>query len=234
MLGRLPPGAAVVAACWAVQQLPELPSSHLAPALLCLAGLLIAAGLRCAVAPAAGAGVRSPPGAAPLLTSGCLLVGVVAGSAGWALMKADSHLSQRIGPDLEGRDLIVAGIVEEMPQSAEFGVRFRFRIEDCMGAVDDCPRQRLVRLSWGRGSTRAGAPEVGADSVRAGQRWQLTVRLKRPHASFNPGLFDAELRALQEAIAATGSVRQAASLAEPRLLDDFVASPVTVDRKSVV
>lgn len=40
-----------------------------------------------------------------------------------------------------------------------------------------------------------------------GERWQLTVQLKRPHGNANPMGFDAELRALEEGVRAIGYVR---------------------------
>ena len=217
-ISRLPPGAVVVAACWSIQQLPVLPSPRWGPLASCI-GLLLCAACR-----------RADRHADRLV----LLVGVALAAAGWALYKADQHLAHRLPPALEGIDLVVRGIVREMPQDTEFGQRFRFRIEACEGSSAGCPAQREVRLSWTRPTSRARSvveARGAADApfgVRAGQRWQFTVRLKRPHAPLNPGLFDAELRALEEDVAAHGSVRQSARVDPPRLLDAFVATPGTV------
>lgn len=43
--------------------------------------------------------------------------------------------------------------------------------------------------------------------VRAGERWRLTVRLRRPHGTANPHGFDYELALLERGIGATGYVR---------------------------
>ena len=55
-------------------------------------------------------------------------------------------------------------------------------------------------------------------ALRAGQRWRFDVRLKRPVGLVNPDTFDSELKALQNAISATGTVRKA------QLLKPFVWS----------
>jgi competence protein ComEC len=97
-------------------------------------------------------------------------------------------------------------------------------------ATPPCPAQREVRLAWYRSfaSERSEAPKTAdhkegrtpeqrstrkQGSMRKqarpepGERWQLTVRLKRPHALLNPHAFDGELRTLQEGIAGSGTVR---------------------------
>jgi competence protein ComEC len=46
-----------------------------------------------------------------------------------------------------------------------------------------------------------------------GEVWRFTVRLRAPHSLANPDLFDAELRALEDGVGATGSVRSGLRLA---------------------
>ena len=46
-------------------------------------------------------------------------------------------------------------------------------------------------------------------AINAGERWQITTRLKRPHGSVNPHGFDFEEWALERNIRATGYVRKA-------------------------
>ena len=45
--------------------------------------------------------------------------------------------------------------------------------------------------------------------LRAGERWQLRVRLKRPHGTVNPHGFDVEAWLLENGLRATGYVRDA-------------------------
>jgi competence protein ComEC len=205
-----PPGLAVVAACWSVQQLPALPPPWVAVALAVAGLLLLCASLRRA--------------------AWLACIGAGAAAAGWALLLGAGRLEERLPPELEGADLRVVGIVEDMPQSDERGMRFRFRVERCEADGKPCPAPRSVRLGWYSASRPWGGVAAAAGPVRRlpelrpGERWELTVRLKRPHASLNPYLFDSELRSVQEGISAVGYVRAAGA----RRIDGFVFRPALV------
>jgi len=198
-LGALPPGLLVVAAAWSVQQLPAV-----APQVACIALL------------AGGAALLPLGRIAILLGSACI-------GAGWAMLQAVWALDQRLPASLEGRDLVVIGVVDQLPQASDRGLRFRFRIERCVAPAGTCPGPVAVRIAWYRGfaSESAHAPPA----IRPGQRWQLNLRLRRPHATLNPGLFDAELRALEEGIAANGHVRRGGAEHPNRLIDPWVLQP---------
>lgn len=63
----------------------------------------------------------------------------------------------------------------------------------------------------------------------AGERWRLTVRLKRPHTTYNPHGFDFEAWALERNIRATGYVKDSQSNQNlNQRLNAFVWSPATV------
>ncbi len=181
-LALLPVAAVVPLTALAVHTLAELPGIRVAWTLV-LGGLL---------ALAWRAGPLRARLAVALLT------------AGMVVLRAHGALAERITETQEGRELRVSGFVEELPQPLERGVRFRFFIESCLDPLPDCPDRRSVRLGWYEASRAADRQPVG--SPEPGERWQFTVRLKRPHAPVNPGTFDAELRALEEGIAATGTV----------------------------
>ena len=53
-------------------------------------------------------------------------------------------------------------------------------------------------------------PAAWADAPRAGERWRLPVRLKRPHGGVNPHGFDLERWLFEQRLGATGSVRPGA------------------------
>lgn len=184
MASLIPPGVLVVAACWLVQQLPQLPSRALTIAML-LVGLL-------------------------LLWFGrfALLVGSALCAFSWAVLQATDALDKRLPEFMDGAELVVVGVIEQMPQQFERGVRFRFLIERCVEVVQHCPAQVAVRASW-YSAGLFGKTAQPVPPIEPGQRWQLSLRLKRPHATLNPGLFDAELRALQEGVAALAYVRKA-------------------------
>lgn len=56
-------------------------------------------------------------------------------------------------------------------------------------------------------SAAAAPPAVAVPTVKAGERWEMTVRLSAPHGLRNPGGFDAELWLWEQVVQATGTVR---------------------------
>ncbi|MEK7736973.1 MAG: ComEC/Rec2 family competence protein, partial [Pseudomonadota bacterium] len=87
-----------------------------------------------------------------------------------------------------------------------------------------------ISLAWYRGWRRdlEEAREDGppaAPELHAGERWQLTVRLKRPHGNLNPDGFDYEAWLLEAGIRASGYVRPAA---DNLRRDAFVMRPGTL------
>ncbi len=196
LIASFPPGAVVVAVCWATQQLAVLPS----PELRAGAGLCGA----CALVLAAALHARSRPvGVAPVRA--LVVVAAALLSLFWACSRAQLALDARLPPALEGVDLAVIGVVVTMPQPIDRGTRFRFRVERCVAQLSSCPVGMVAALSWY--GARTGGEEVAPPTLVPAERWRLTVRLKRPHATANPGVFDAELRALEEGVSAQGYVR---------------------------
>ena len=126
-----------------------------------------------------------------LVLSLCFLVGLA--YAGW---RAELRLADRLAPSLEGVDLSLRGQVVDLPQPFERGLRFRFAVEDPPPGVPG-----LLALSWYRQGDAALPP------LRAGSRWQFTLRLRRVHGSLNPHGFDYEAWALERGLGATGYVR---------------------------
>jgi len=143
----------------------------------------------------------------------------------WAVMMAQVRLADHLPQANEGRDIQMTGVVSSLPQSFEHGTRFEFKVESANLGVP----QRLA-LSWYHGGHH-GRQTDEDDSARlqpvhAGERWQLTVRLKRPHGNFNPYGFDYEAWLFERSIRATGYVRAAATDTPNRRLDEFVPRPM--------
>lgn len=199
LIGSVPLPAAIVVAALMVHRLPALPGPTVALGLL-LSGLALLA---------VASRRRSH--------HGWQLVAVAVAATGWTLQLAERALSERLDASQEGRDFVVVGRIASMPVAADRGIRFGFDIDRCLPPGDDCPASRRVRLSWqGHAADSPGEGPPGSAGTSAplpGERWQLNVRLKRPHALHNPGVFDAELRALEEGIAAVGYVRASRRLA---------------------
>lgn len=127
-------------------------------------------------------------------TAGLLL------GAGWAGVRAHWRLADGLAPQYEGVDLMLDGVVIGLPQVRDQAVRFGFAVTNGPAGV---PRRLL--LSWYR--ERAAAPDAALPSLRPGDQWRLTVRLRRPHGNFNPHGFDYEAWLLEQGWRATGYVR---------------------------
>ncbi len=139
-------------------------------------------------------------------------VAVILASAGlgfaWAAAAAKLALADRLAPEFEGRDVTLTGVVASLPQPFERGVRFELAVEDAVAAgpapaAFQAPGR--VLLSWYNGLTPEEFQEVLP--VRPGERWRLTVRLRRPHGNANPHGFDYEAWLLERGVGATGYVR---------------------------
>jgi competence protein ComEC len=145
-----------------------------------------------------------------------LLAGMLFGFA-WAGLFAHYYLRHELPPAWEGRDITVIGTVDSLPSYSESGVRFTFAVEKALDQDGEAPLvpQRLA-LGWHQ--------EKNGEEVRlqAGARWQLSVRLKRPHGNANPHGFDYEAWLLERNLRATGYVR---SGQQNRQLQPFVFSP---------
>jgi competence protein ComEC len=119
----------------------------------------------------------------------------------WAAGGAHLRLADRLAPGLEGRDLEVAGVVSGLPAASERSLRFEFQPESA-----PVPLPQKVLLAWYRGPAGEAPPDL-----QPGERWRLTLRLKRPHGPLNPHGFDYEAWLTERGIGATGYVRAATS-----------------------
>lgn len=195
-----------------LQQQPALPGPG-AIALLCALASLGAAGF-----------VRRVPSA---VAGGATFAAFAALGFAWAAALAHWRLSDRLDPELEGRDVVVTGVVAGLPQPFERGVRFDFDVES-----PDTRVPRHVSLSSYGGFAADDSESVLP--VRPGERWRFGVRLRRPHGAVNPHGFDYEAWLLERGIRATGYVRTPARRgdgAAPERLDALVPqAPYLIER----
>lgn len=112
---------------------------------------------------------------------------------------AQHRLAEQLPAALQGHDIAISGVVSEMPRLHERGVSFNFMVEHVLTPQAQLPQQLLL-------STYDTA-ENSKLLLHAGERWQLSVRLKQPHGTSNPHSFDFEAWALERNIRATGYVR---------------------------
>ena len=157
-------------------------------------------------------GARSRPWVVALL--GAALLGF--GATGW---RAAERLGESLAAELEGQDVQVTGVVASLPQLGSSGVRFRFDVEQARwrGAPVQVPRH--LSLGWYRGWQDDALIAGPQDELRAGQRWRLTVRLRRPHGHLNPHGFDYELWLFEQRLRATGYVRATRDAVTERLAE---------------
>lgn len=154
---------------------------------------------------------------AALRRASWIAAGTLAGFA-WASGVAQLRLADALDPALEGRDIRLVGTVIGLPETLDRGQRFEFELD--ANSPPGVPRRLL--LGWYRarkGAADEAADDVEATQVHAGERWQLTLRLKRPHGNINPHGFDYEALLFERGLRATGYVRKAQTNAR---LDDFV------------
>jgi len=151
-----------------------------------------------------------------------MLLGVL-----WASLFALHYLKEQLPQEWEGRDITLVGTIDSLPYRFERGVRgvrFNFAVAQALdGAVEVAGIPPKIALSWLAGFGAESSQPV--PDVKPGERWQLTVRLKRPHGNANPYGFDYEAWLLEQNVRATGYVRpDDKSLYKNRRLDSFVSS----------
>jgi competence protein ComEC len=129
-----------------------------------------------------------------------LLIAVLAMGIGFyhAAWQAEQRLAVTLPDQWQGRDIEVVGVVAELPRKFEQGLHFSFDVEKVL-----TPQAHLYLSTYYSRNTES--PEL-----HAGERWQLTVRLKQPHGSSNPHGFDFELWALENNVRAVGYVNNKA------------------------
>jgi len=190
------------------RSLPELPYALLG----------VAAGLACALVPRRRVAAR-----------GVLLVacGALAGF-GHAAWRAQRVLEDRLPVALEGRDVVVQGLVAGLPQVGASATRFLFEVDRgaAGGQVDgrEAAAPSRISLSWFARVSESGIEPPPA--LVPGEGWRFTVRLKRPRGLANPHAFDFEPWALERGIRATGYVRAGERLPAARA----EGWPYTLDR----
>jgi competence protein ComEC len=163
----------------------------------------------------------------PFLASAAVMLGFA-----WATLFAQYYLQSSLPAALEGRDITLVGTIDSLPANVEQGVRFNFLVERVLpldGVTPVLPRR--LALAWSSGFFGQTTQVVG--DVQPGERWQLTVRLTRPHGNANPYGFDYEAWLLEQNLRATGYVRPDADAALKNVrLAAFVLSPGNLVERS--
>ncbi len=145
-----------------------------------------------------------------------ILLAAIACSLGffYAALFAQQRLSHTLPAEWQGKNIEVVGVVAELPRQHERGLRFVFDVEQVLTPGATVPPHILL-------ATYESARNEPL-TLRAGERWRLTVRLKRPHGSVNPHGFDFEAWMLERKLRASGYVQRKG---ENTRLDALVRTP---------
>lgn len=201
---------AFVCGVWAVQQLAVLP----APIWVGVLPLLLAIVYFSRAA-------RSSVGQTLRLVAQGVLAFTL--GAAWAAGFAQWRLADQLPAAWERRDVELIGVVASMPQLQDHSQRFNFTVEQVLTPDAVIPRHiSLAHYEQAFGGRAKNANRPPAVRYHAGQRWHLTVRVKRPHGTMNPHGFDFEAWALERNIRASGYVRERPP---GQLLTDAVLEP---------
>ena len=152
-------------------------------------------------------------------------------------LRAAWFAGNALNPALEGRDLRVTGVVTDMPQRSDAGLRFRLDVESATldGQATTVPPR--INVGWYGGVYPSGSELAGLQrqpgKVQAGERWQMTLRLKAPHGSSNPHGFDYELWMWEQGVQASAYVRAGPHDPTPQRLAQTWRHPVALARQTV-
>lgn len=131
----------------------------------------------------------------------------------WAAMLAKIRLNDALPHAWEQKPIEVIGLVTSLPEHTERAVRFNFEVEKTLTSGAEVPKhislmQYQVGFSY---KPQANLLDEAVQGFHVGQRWQLVVKLKQPHGTYNPHGFDFESWALSENIRATGLVKSSSN-----------------------
>ena len=168
----------------------------------------------------------------PYLKSLSILVCAMLLGFYWAAGFAQWRLSDKLPKQWQQKSIELVGVIATMPEQIERGERFQFDVEKVLtkDSINGLHVPAHISLSFYDSISfdRPDQPQHTQQShtvnqrFHAGERWQFTVKLKRPHTTYNPHGFDFEAWALSENIRATGTINQKSVYQK---LSNFVFKP---------
>lgn len=132
----------------------------------------------------------------------------------WALVRTDAGFPLQLPAHLESEDLRVRGWVASIPKPSFRKTRFQLEVDSLRHGQTVIPFEGKLQLNWYHQTPV---------SLQVGDKWELTVRLKRPRGLVNPGGFDYERWLFTKGIAARGYVRDRP---QPQLLKEAARYPL--------
>jgi len=115
----------------------------------------------------------------------------------WTCYSAQLFSTNQFPANYEGKDFVASGAISGLPVSTSGNIRFRFKIQAVQNDDLAVLLGKTVQLSCYRCPL----------SIQAGQRWNLTLRMKRPHGYASWGAYDYEKYLYRHRIIAKGYIR---------------------------
>ncbi|MFV2060672.1 MAG: DNA internalization-related competence protein ComEC/Rec2 [Gammaproteobacteria bacterium] len=116
----------------------------------------------------------------------------------WATVVAQNTLQNKIASELEGKDIVVTGIISSLPEQINRRTKFELSVNTVTYNNRNYSSPKKITLNWYGKSPK----------LIPNDKWQLVVRLKKPNGYQNPGGFDYEAWIFQNGIDAKGYVRK--------------------------
>ena len=137
----------------------------------------------------------------------------------WGIFDAQQYLQHQLPELLNKQEIVITGSVDSLVETNRTNSRFRMAVESARLKSNEAIEIPItsVLLSW----YQFKDPRT---EVFPGERWQLTVRLRRPRGFRNPGAFDYQSWLVQQGYSATGYIRESAS---NKRIDSL---PISIDR----
>lgn len=141
----------------------------------------------------------------------------------WANLLATHRLNQALPVAWQQKSINIVGVIASLPEVNERGVRFRFDVEKVYtkDATLKVPNHISLNFYPARTAEKSAFSSQFLQ-FQAGERWQFSVKLKRPHSTYNPHGFDFEAWALAENSRATGTISAKSGY---KKLNNFVLKP---------
>jgi competence protein ComEC len=177
---------------WFLQQQAQLPDARYAWIVPLIALVMLA-------------GQKFAPKYAANLGWAFLFVLAIGCGYNWAAWRADVRMAERLPAQWEGKDIAITGVVASLPQKTERGLRFEFEVEKVSTLEAVTPSH--ISLNAYRDTRSGDEASSTMPDMHAGERWQWTVRLRKPHGASNPDGFDVEAWLLERNVRAVGYVR---------------------------
>ncbi len=171
------------------------------------------------------------------LVSNCVLGALISFGLALTLVNARClwQAQHRLDPLLEGKEVLLKGVIASLPQQTASSVRFRFAVLSAfdVNASSNVVVPERIDLAWfDREAAELMKGSHWAD-LKAGDIWQFSVRLKAPHGTLNPGGFDEALWRWEQGVMATGTVSMGKRAEVPQKIKTSWLYPVAQARQYV-